>query len=522
MKRIATWLKTLAVAVTALVFALTAPSAYAAEKKPNILIIWGDDIGYWNVSAYNQGMMGYKTPNIDRIAKEGAMFTDWYGQQSCTAGRAAFITGQTPLRTGLLKVGLPGAKEGLQKEDVTIAELLKAQGYMTGQFGKNHLGDRDEHLPTAHGFDEFFGSLYHLNAEDEPEHPDYFKDPELRKRFGTRGVIHTWANPDGTQKIESTGPLTKKRMETVDEEFTKEAIRFMGDAKKANKPFFLWWNSTRMHIWTRLKAESQGKTGLGIYPDGMVEHDTLVGEVLKALDDLGLADNTIVMYSTDNGAEKFTWPDGGQSPFRGEKNTNWEGGFRVPTAIRWPGVTKPGTVLNHIFAHEDMLPTLVAAAGDPNVKEKLRKGMTVGAKTFKVHLDGYNITDALAGKASSPRKEFFYFNDDGELVALRYNHWKLVFAEQRAHGFEVWQEPFVTLRVPKLFNLRSDPFETADHEAMDYDRWFIEHLFLLVPAQQYVGQFLSTFKEFPQRQKVGSFNLNQVLQSLQGAPKGGN
>jgi arylsulfatase len=494
----------------------------SAPGKPNIVIIWGDDIGYWNVSAYNQGMMGYKTPNIDRIAKEGALFTDWYGQQSCTAGRAAFITGQSPFRTGLLKVGLPGAKEGLQKEDVTIAELLKAQGYMTGQFGKNHLGDRDEHLPTAHGFDEFFGSLYHLNAEDEPEHPDYFKDPELRKRFGTRGVVRSWANPDGTQKIELTGALTKKRMETVDEEFTKAAIDFMQRAKKADKPFFLWWNSTRMHIWTRLKAESQGKTGLGIYPDGMVEHDALVGQVLKTLDDLGLANNTIVMYSTDNGAEKFTWPDGGQSPFRGEKNTNWEGGYRVPTAIRWPGTIKPGTVLNDIFAHEDMLPTLVAAAGEPNIKEKLLKGTKAGNKTFKVHLDGYNITDALAGKAPSPRKEFFYFNDDGSLVALRYNQWKLVFAEQRAHGMDVWQDPFVTLRLPKLFNIRSDPFETADHEGMDYERWRLEHVFLLVPAQQYVGQFLSTFKEFPPRQKAGSFALDQVLESLQQGAKGGN
>jgi arylsulfatase len=508
------------VAVALLALALPAaaqekkPSG-SAQGKPNILIIWGDDIGYWNVSAYNQGMMGYKTPNIDRIAKEGAMFTDWYGQQSCTAGRAAFITGQSPFRTGLLKVGLPGAKEGLQKEDPTLADLLKAQGYMTGQFGKNHLGDRDEHLPTAHGFDEFFGSLYHLNAEDEPEHPDYFKDPELRKRFGTRGVIHTWANADGTQKIESTGPLTKKRMETVDEEFAKGAIEFMQRAKKADKPFFVWFNSTRMHIWTRLKAESQGKTGLGIYPDGMVEHDALVGQVLKALDDLGLANNTIVMYSTDNGAEKFTWPDGGQSPFRGEKNTNWEGGYRVPTAIRWPGTIKPGTVLNDIFAHEDMLPTLVAAAGEPDIKEKLKKGYKAGNKTFKVHLDGYNITDALAGKAPSPRKEFFYFNDDGSLVALRYNQWKLVFAEQRAHGMDVWQDPFVTLRLPKLFNIRSDPFETADHEGMDYERWRLEHVFLLVPAQQYVGQFLSTFKEFPPRQKPGSFSLDAVLNSLQ-------
>jgi arylsulfatase len=496
----------------------TAPSG----AKPNILVIWGDDIGWWNVSAYNQGMMGYKTPNIDRIAKEGALFTDWYGQQSCTAGRACFITGQVGYRTGLLKVGLPGAKEGLQARDVTIAELLKAQGYMTGQFGKNHLGDLDEHLPTAHGFDEFFGSLYHLNAEDEPEHPDYFKDPELRKKYGTRGVIHSWANPDGTQKIESTGPLTKKRMETVDEEVTNEALRFMTDAKKANKPFFLWWNSTRMHIWTRLNKESEGKTGLGIYPDGMVEHDGQVGQVLDALKALGLEDNTIVMYSTDNGAEKFTWPDGGQSPFRGEKNTNWEGGYRVPCAIRWPGVIKPGTVLNDIFAHEDMLPTLLAAAGVPDVKEQLLKGMKVGDKSFKVHLDGYNITDALAGSAPSPRHEFFYFSDDGSLVGLRFNQWKIVFAEQREHSMDVWQEPFVTLRLPKIFNVRSDPFETADHEGMDYPRWRLEHTFLLVPAQQYVGKFLATFKEFPPSQKPGSFSIDQALEALQSGAEGAN
>ncbi|TAH38189.1 MAG: arylsulfatase [Planctomycetota bacterium] len=485
--------------------------------KPNILVIWGDDVGWYNISAYNLGVMGYRTPNIDRLAREGALFTDWYGQQSCTAGRAAFLTGQSPFRTGLLKVGLPGAKEGLQKEDVTIAELLKAQGYVTGQFGKNHLGDRDEHLPTAHGFDEFFGSLYHLNAEDEPEHPDYPKDPEFAKEFGTRGILHCWANPDGTQKIEMTGPLTKKRMETCDAEFTRGAIDFMGRAKSSGKPFFLWWNSTRMHIWTRLKQESQGKTGLGIYPDGMVEHDAMVGEVLKALDDLGLAGNTIVMYSTDNGAEKFTWPDGGQSPFRGEKNTNWEGGYRVPCVIRWPGVIQPGTVSNGIFAHEDMLPTLLAAAGVPDVKEQLVKGMKAGAKTFKVHLDGYNVTDALAGKAPSPRQEFFYFNDDGSLVALRYNQWKAVFAEQRGHGFDVWQEPFVPLRLPKLFNLRSDPFETADHESMDYERWRVEHLFLLVPAQAYVAQFLATFQDFPPRQKPGSFSIDQVLEKLQEA-----
>ena len=504
----------------ALLASAGAVMAQATAKPPNILVIWGDDVGWWNVSAYNQGMMGYKTPNIDRIAKEGALFTDWYGQQSCTAGRASFITGQVGFRTGMLKVGLPGAKEGLQARDVTIAELLKARGYKTGQFGKNHLGDLDEHLPTAHGFDEFFGSLYHLNAEDEPEHPDYFKDPELRKRFGTRGVIHSWANPDGTQRIESTGALTKKRMETVDEEFTREALRFMEDSKKEDKPFFLWWNSTRMHIWTRLKAESQGKTGLGIYPDGMVEHDAMVGQVLAKLAELGLDQNTIVMYSTDNGAEKFTWPDGGQSPFRGEKNTNWEGGYRVPCAIRWPGTIKPGTVLNDIFAHEDMLPTLLAAAGDPDVKQKLLTGMQVGGKTFKVHLDGYNVTDALAGKSPSPRHEFFYFNDDGSLVALRFDQWKLVFAEQRGHGMDVWQDPFVPLRLPKLFNVRSDPFETADHEGMDYDRWRMEHIFLLVPAQQYVARFLATFKEFPPSQKPGSFSLDAVMESLQNGAQG--
>jgi arylsulfatase A-like enzyme len=398
---------------------------------------------------------------------------------------------------------------------VTIAELLKAQGYKTGQFGKNHLGDRDEHLPTAHGFDEFFGSLYHLNAEDEPEHPDYFKDPELQKKYGTRGVIHSWANPDGTQKIESTGPLTKKRMETVDEEFTKEALRFISDAKKADKPFFLWWNSTRMHIWTRLKAESQGKTGLGIYPDGMVEHDGQVGQLLDKLKELGLDENTIVMYSTDNGAEKFSWPDGGTSPFRNEKASNWEGAYRVPCAIRWPGVIKPGTVLNDIFSHEDMLPTLLAAAGAPNVKQELLKGMQVGDKTFKVHLDGYNVTDALAGKSSSPRNEFFYFNDDGSLVAMRYNQYKIVFAEQRAIGLGVWEEPFIPLRFPKLFNVRSDPFETADHESMDYPRWRVEHAFVMVPAQQYVGQFLATFKEFPPSQKPGSFSIDQAMKALQ-------
>ena len=444
------------------------PAGGGTAKKPNILIIWGDDIGLWNLSAYNLGGMGYKTPNIDRIAKEGALFTDWYGQQSCTAGRACFITGQVGYRTGMLKVGLPGAPEGLKARDVTIAELLKAQGYTTAQFGKNHLGDADSTLPTAHGFDEFFGSLYHLNAEEEFENEDYFKDPALIKKFQTRGVLHCFANPDGTQRIESKGPLGKKRMETIDEEVTAKTLEYLDKAAKSDKPFFLWWNSTRMHIHTHLKEESKGKTGLGVYPDGMVEHDGHVGQILDKLKALGLEENTIVMYSTDNGAEKASWPDGGASPYRGEKNTNWEGGYRVPCMMRWPGVIKPGTVLNDIFAHEDMLPTLVAAAGVPDVKEQLLKGMKVGDKTFKVHLDGYNLTDALAGKSPSPRKEFFYFNDDGSLVCLRYNQWKIVFAEQRAHGFDVWEEPFVTLRVPRIFNLRTDPFEEGSH---GWDAW---------------------------------------------------
>lgn len=506
----------------ALALALTITAHAADKKKPNILIIWGDDVGWFNASCYNQGMMGYKTPNIDRLASQGARFTDWYGQQSCTAGRACFITGQSGFRTGNLKVGLPGAKEGLQARDVTLAQLLKAQGYMTAQFGKNHLGDADETLPTVHGFDEFFGSLYHLNAEQEPENADYFKDPAMQKKYGTRGVIHTWANPDGTQRIESTGPLTIKRMETIDEEVTNASLDYLEKAKKADRPFFLWWNSTRMHIFTHLKKESEGKTGLGTYPDGMVEHDAQVGQLLDKLKELGLEDNTIVMYSTDNGAEKFTWPDGGTSPFRGEKNENWEGGYRVPSVIRWPGVTQPGTVDNNIYSHEDMLPTLMAAAGVPDVKEQLLKGMKVGNKTFKVHLDGYDITDSLAGKAPDPRHEFFYWSDDGSLVALRYDNWKLVFAEQRAHGFDVWQEPFVTLRLPKLFNLRTDPFEEADHVAMDYGHWRIDRVFLLVPAQEYVAKFIATFKEFPPSQKVGSFSLDQVLEKLQAAGASGN
>jgi arylsulfatase A-like enzyme len=481
-----------------------------AQDKPNILVIWGDDIGQFNISAYNMGMMGYKTPNIDRIASEGAIFTDWYGQQSCTAGRAAFITGQSPMRTGLTKVGLPGAPEGMQKEDPTIAGLLKAQGYATGQFGKNHLGDRDEMLPTNHGFDEFYGNLYHLNAEQEPEHPDYPKDPAFKDKFGPRGVIHSYA--DG--RIEDTGPLTIERMETVDEEVTTAALGFMENAVKADKPFFVWWNSTRMHIWTHLKPSSEGKTGLGVYADGMVEHDAMVGQLLAKLDELGIADNTIVMYSTDNGAEFFSWPDGGTTMFRNEKATQWEGGFRVPTLIRWPGVIKPGTVINDIGAHEDMFTTLLAAAGEPNVKEELLQGMKVGDMTYKVHLDSYNLLPAFRGEAEWPRHEFLYWTDDGNVAALRYNNWKITFLRQNAHGIDVWTNQFEVLRAPMLANLRMDPFERAFDESIGYPRWWIDHMFVFAPAGAYVGQWLQSFRDFPPRQKPGSFNLERVMEAL--------
>jgi arylsulfatase len=492
------------------IMALAASAHAADQKKPNILIIWGDDIGQFNVSAINRGMMGYKTPNIDSVATEGALFTDWYGQQSCTAGRAAFITGQSPIRTGLTKVGLPGTPEGMKKEDPTIATLLKAKGYMTGQFGKNHLGDSDEMLPTSHGFEEFFGNLYHLNAEEEPENPDYPKNPEFKKKFGPRGVIHSFA--DG--RIKDTGPLTKKRMETIDEEVTEKAIDFMERAAKAEKPFFLWWNSTRMHIFTHLKEESDGKTGLGIYADGMVEHDGQVGQILAKLKELGLDDNTIVMYSTDNGAEAFTWPDGGSTMFRGEKNTQWEGGYRVPAFIRWPGVIKPGTVINEIGAHEDMLPTLLAAAGDTTVKENLLRGAKVGNSTYKVHLDGYNLLPTLMGEAAWPRKEFIYWTDDGSVAALRYENWKITFLKQNAHGMDVWLQPFEELRAPMVTNLRMDPFELAPDIGMGYQRWYLDHMFVIAPAASYVGTWLQSFREFPPRQKPGSFNLDRVMESV--------
>ncbi|MGA6974690.1 MAG: arylsulfatase [Candidatus Binatus sp.] len=514
----------------ALVVAIIIGSSFArsacAGDKPNILVIMADDIGYWNISAYNRGMMGYRTPNIDRIAKEGAIFTDYYGQQSCTAGRAAFITGQSPMRTGLLKVGLPGAKEGLSDKDPTLADLLKPLGYVTGQFGKNHLGDRNEFLPTVHGFDEFFGNLYHLNAEDEPEHPDYPQNTEFKLRFGPRGVLRCTATTTetpgedprfgkwGKQSCTDTGPLTMKRMENVDEEFLGAAMDFIDRANKDKKPFFVWFNPSRMHIWTRLKPSSQGKTGLGVYPDGMVEHDGQVGQLLKKLDDLGITNNTIVIYTTDNGAETFTWPDGGTTPFRGEKNTNWEGSYRVPAMVRWPGLVKPGTEINDIVSAEDWVQTLVGAAGDPDIQNELLQGKSVGDKTFKVHLDGYDQRDLLAGKTPDKRHEFFYWTDDGDLAGLRYDQYKAVFMEQPAEGLEVWMQPLVRLRAPKLFNLRSDPFERAEHEAGDYDRWFIEHLFVMVPAQTIVGRFIATFRDFPPRQKPGSFSVGEALGML--------
>ncbi len=498
--------------------------------KPNILVIWGDDIGWWNVSAYNHGSMGYRTPNIDRIGREGAMFTDWYGQQSCTAGRAAFLTGQSPIRTGLTKVGLPGAKEGLTDLDPTVADLLKEHGYVTGQFGKNHVGDRNEHLPTVHGFDEFFGNLYHLNAEEEPEHPDYpdpKRYPNFRDRFGPRGVLHSWATDEddatedphygrvGKQRIEDTGPLTKKRMETIDEEFLAGALDFINRSHEGAQPFFVWFNSTRMHVFTHLKEESQGKTGLGVYPDGMVEHDGHVGQLLAKLDELGIVDNTIVIYSTDNGAEVMTWPDGGSTPFRGEKATNWEGGFRVPMVIRWPGVLEPGTVINEMCAHEDLIPTFLAAAGDPNIVESCLQGHMVGDKTYKVHLDGHNLLPAFQDPPEEwPRKLFIYWGDDGELLALRYEHWKVVFQEQRATGLAVWEEPFVELRAPSMFNIRSDPFERGP-EGIYYGSWKAEHLFIVVPAAAIAAEWLQSFLEFPPRMKPASFNLDRVMEQVQ-------
>ncbi len=500
---------------------LAAETVVAQPSKPNILVIWGDDVGQSNISAYTRGLMGYHTPNIDRIAREGMMFTDYYGEQSCTAGRSSFIMGQSVFRTGLSKVGLPGAKEGMMVEDPTIAGLLKDQGYVTGQFGKNHLGDRDEHLPTNHGFDEFFGNLYHLNAEEEPENEDYPKNPEFRKKFGPRGVLKSSANG----KIEDTGPLTAKRMETVDDETAMAALDFIERAHKSGKPFFVWWNGTRMHFRTHVSDEKMAlikekNPNADEYTCGMIEHDMHIGMFLDKLDELGIADNTIVHYSTDNGPHYNTWPDAAATPFRGEKNTNWEGGWRIPCAVRWPGVVQPGSVSNGIIHNMDWLPTFLAAAGKDDIKEDLLDGYHSQAmgRDYKIHLDGYNLMDHLRDpqNVASPRNEIFYFSDDGDLTALRYQDWKIIFMEQKAQGtFRVWMEPFVPLRVPLIFNLRRDPYERASITSNTYFDWVLARVYLLVPAQAYVAKFLETFKEYPPRQKAASFSLDKVMEALE-------
>jgi arylsulfatase len=496
--------------------ALAGPAA--AADKPNILVIWGDDIGTWNISHNNRGMMGYQTPNIDRIANEGLGFTDYYAQQSCTAGRAAFISGSVPVRSGMTKVGLPGAKEGWQKTDVTMATVLKSQGYATGQFGKNHQGDRDEHLPTVHGFDEFLGSLYHLNAEEEPENLDYPKNPEFLKKFGPRGVLHSKADGNGGQTIENTGPLTKKRMETIDDETVAAAQEFITRQTRAGTPWFVWWNGTRMHFRTHVKAENRGKSGQDEYSDGMVEHDAHVGALLKTVDDLGLADNTIVLYSTDNGPHYNTWPDAGTTPFRSEKNSNWEGAYRVPTFVRWPGHFPANTTLNGIVSHEDWLPTFATIAGAPDIKERLLKGTELNGRTYRNYIDGYNQLDYLSGKVpQSPRHEFWYVNDDGQIVAARYEDWKVVFLENRGEAFGVWREPFTELRVPLLFNLRRDPFEKAQHNSNTYNDWFLDRPFVVVPIQGLAAKFLMTMKEYPPSQTAGSFNLSKIEEQLRNA-----
>jgi arylsulfatase len=510
---------------------LLATSAWAqgsvSTRKPNILVIMADDVGPFNISAYNHGMMGYRTPNIDRLAREGALFTDWYGQQSCTAGRAAFIMGQSPIRSGLLKVGLPAAKLGISQDDPTLATLLKPYGYVTGQFGKNHLGDRNEHLPTVNGFDEWFGNLYHLNAHEEVEQPDYPKDPAFLAKYGPRNLLHTYATDTddptvdprfgkvGKQRIVDKGLLTTKRMETVDDEFTAATIGFMEKATKAGKPFFIWHNPTRMHANTHLRKDFDGKTGLGVYADGMLEHDGHVGQLLDKLKQLGSEDNTIVVYTSDNGAMVNTWPDGGSTIFRGEKNTQWEGGYRVPMYIKWPGVIKPGTIINEIGAHEDIVPTLLAAVGDATVKADLLAGRTIGGKTYKVHLDGENLLPFFKGEvAKSPRQHFIYWTDGGEVAALRSGDMKLSFLRQNSKGLKVWESPFEELRLPMLTNLRMDPFERAFDEASEHVQYSGNRLFYFAPATEYVGQWISSFREFPPRAKPGTFGLGDMVEIM--------
>lgn len=509
-----------AMACTSLTPARPAQAQDAA--KPNILVIFGDDVGQTNISAYSEGLMGYRTPNIDRVAKEGMKFTDYYAENSCTAGRSSFITGQTPKRTGLSKVGIPGANIGLQDRDVTIAQALKPLGYATGQFGKNHLGDRDEFLPTRHGFDEFFGNLYHLNAEEEPEQPYWPKDDTAYvKANSPRGVLK--ASADG--KIEDTGPLTRKRMETVDDETTAAAIDFIDRQAKAKKPFFTWMNTTRMHLFTHVRESMRGQSGMpgNEYADGMIEHDGDVGKLLKALDDLGIADNTIVIYTTDNGPNQWSWPDAATTPFRSEKDTNWEGAFRVPAMIRWPGRIKPGSVSNEVFSGLDWFPTLLAAAGDDSIKDRLLKGTSIGTggRPFKVHLDGYNQLPYLTGqKPKGERTDFAYFNDDGVLVAYRHGAWKAVFCEMRpSGGFRVWYEPFTCLRIPKLFNLRMDPYERADIVSDQYDDWRVKNAYLMGWMTQKAAQFLQTFVEFPPSQEPATFTIDQISKSVDEAIK---
>lgn len=494
------------------------------SKQPNIVVIWGDDIGQSDISAFTKGMMGFRTPNIDRLAEEGMTFTDYYGEQSCTAGRSAFITGQSVFRTGLSKVGLPGADLGLRAEDPTIAEMLKAQGYATAQFGKNHLGDKDKFLPTVHGFDEFYGNLYHLNAEEEPELQDYpsaEEFPNFKENYGPRGVLHSFAKGDGGQKIEDTGPLSSKRMETIDDDIANRSVEYVKQQADGSEPFFMWTNFTHMHFRTHTKPESLGQAGRwqSFYHDTMIDHDQNVGQILDAIDEAGIADNTIVIYSTDNGPHMNTWPDGAMTPFRGEKDTGWEGAFRVPAFVRWPGHIEPGSVSNEIISHLDWMPTLLAAAGEPEIKEKLLDRYQAGNKSFKVHLDGYNLLPYLTGKQEkSPRESMFYFSDDGDLLALRYDNWKLHFAQQRTPGtLDLWTEPFVSTRIPWLYNLRTDPYEKATITSNTYWDWFLDHAFLLVPAQQYVGDFLATFEEYPPRQKAASFTIDQVLEKLTNA-----
>ena len=512
---------------------LVAPAE--AQEKPNIVIIWGDDIGISNLSTYSEGLMGYQTPNIDRIAAEGMKFTDYYAEQSCTAGRSSFITGQAVFRTGLSKVGLPGSKQGLSAEDATIAELLKPLGYATAQFGKNHLGDRNEFLPTVHGFDEFFGSLYHLNASEEPEEADYPKNPAFLAKYGPRGVMDCKASINDDQTVDprfgkmgkqvctDTGPLDRKRMVIIDDDIEARSIDFMQRMTKAEKPFFVWVNFTHMHLWTHPKPKSLGQAGefQSPYHDTMIDHDKNVGAILDEIDKLGIAENTIVMYGTDNGPHMNAWPDAAMTPFRSEKNTGWEGGFRVPAMVRWPGHIEAGKVSNEIMSNLDWAPTLLAAAGDPDVKQKLLKGHKAAGKTFNVHLDGYNFLPYLTGEEKAgPREEYFYFSDDGNLLALRHGNWKVHFSVQDQPGtLEIWQREFRNLRIPYLFNLRTDPYERATITSNNYWNWYIRHVFLLVPAQEKVGEFLATFQKYPPRQKAASFTIDQVLEKLQGAGK---